>query len=88
LNGGRLPETSNCYCHPGKAGGLPLCAKLRPGSRLARERGVQNDHPPLPVPELPLPVSFETATEVMKRSVQPQSLFEWACMADPYLILQ
>src|SRR5205085_10590700 len=28
LNGGRLPETSNCSCHPGKAGGLPLCAKL------------------------------------------------------------
>src|SRR3954452_22939057 len=27
LNGGRLPETSNCFCHPGKAGGLPLCAK-------------------------------------------------------------
>src|SRR3954452_5731525 len=26
LNGGRLPETSNCFCHPGKAGGLPLCA--------------------------------------------------------------
>jgi len=31
LNGGRLPETSNCYCHPGKAGGLPLCAKTRSG---------------------------------------------------------
>src|SRR4051794_30376406 len=29
LNGGRLPETSNCSCHPGKAGGLPLCAKQR-----------------------------------------------------------
>src|SRR4051812_3074364 len=29
LNGGRLPETSNCFCHPGKAGGLPLCAKNR-----------------------------------------------------------
>src|SRR4051795_12125135 len=28
LNGGRLPETSNCFCHPGKAGGLPLCAQL------------------------------------------------------------
>ena len=28
MNGGRLPETSNCYCHPGKAGGLPWCAKL------------------------------------------------------------
>src|SRR3954469_4386563 len=28
LNGGRLPETSNCFCHPGKAGGLPLCAKM------------------------------------------------------------
>jgi hypothetical protein len=27
LNGGLLPETSNCYCHPGKAGGLPFYAK-------------------------------------------------------------
>ena len=26
---GGLPETSNCYCHPGKAGGSPLDFSLK-----------------------------------------------------------
>ena len=26
---GGLPELSNCYCHPGRAGGLPVWAKAR-----------------------------------------------------------
>src|SRR5512135_2314490 len=25
---GGLPEMSNCYCHPGRAGGLPVLANL------------------------------------------------------------
>jgi hypothetical protein len=39
--GVRLPELSNCYCHPGRAGGTPmtlvlLCHKLRRGFRVKR----------------------------------------------------
>jgi hypothetical protein len=37
-----LPETSNCYCHPGIAGGSPAYASFRPGFRAIRAAGRRN----------------------------------------------
>jgi hypothetical protein len=35
---GRLPELSNFYCLPGRAGGSPLAIRFKRGARLVRQR--------------------------------------------------